>query len=150
MCAKKRPRDGERPPAAVFFAPPDRKGAHPLAHLAGFAGVLQADGYAGFNGLYERGRIIEAACWAHVRRKFFDVHAATGSIVAHEVLERIGALSDIEREIRGQPPGARRHQREERSRPKMQALRSGSKRHCGARGSIKTSSTHGQRSMMRR
>ena len=114
---------GAGPPAAVFFASPDRKGAHPLAHLTGFEGVLQADGYAGFNGLYERGRIVEAACWAHARRKFFDVHAATGSAVAHEALERIGALYDIERAIRGQPPDTRRHQRQERSRPLMQALR---------------------------
>ena len=75
--------------AAGFFASLDRKGAHPLAHLAGFEGVLQADGYAGFNGLYERGCIVEAACWAHVRRKFFDVHAATGSAVAREALERM-------------------------------------------------------------
>ena len=118
-----RPHGGARPPAAVFFASPDRKGAHPLAHLAGFEGVLQADGYAGFNGLYERGRIVEAACWAHVRRKFFDVHAATGSAVAHEALERIGALYDIERDIRGKPPDGRRNQRQEHSRPLMQALR---------------------------
>ena len=118
-----RPHGGEQPPAAVFFASPDRKGAHPLAHLTCFEGVLQADGYAGFNGLYERGRIVEAACWAHVRRKFFDVHAATGSAVAREALERIGALYDIERDIRGQPPDARRHWRQERSRPLMQALR---------------------------
>ena len=132
---------GVRPPAAVFFVSPDRKGAHPLAHLTSFEGVLQADGYAGFNGLYERGRIVEAACWAepvrgsarqsrvelqeegHVRRKFFDVHVATGSAVAREALERIGALYDIERGIRGQPPDARRHRRQERSRPLMQALR---------------------------
>jgi hypothetical protein len=72
-----RPYGGARAPAAVFFASPDRKGERPLAHLAGFAGVLQADGYAGFNGLYDTGRIVEAACWAHTRRKFFDVHAAT-------------------------------------------------------------------------
>ena len=118
-----RPHSGGRPPGAVFSASPDRKGAHPFAHLAGFKGVLQADGYAGFNGLYERGRIVEAACWAHVRRKFFDVHAATGSAVAREALERIGALYDIECDIRGQPPDARRYHRQERSRPLMQALR---------------------------
>ena len=59
-----RPHSGARPPAAVFFASPDRKGARPLAHLARFSGILQADGYAGFNGLYESGRIVEAACWA--------------------------------------------------------------------------------------
>ena len=60
----------------------------------------------------------------HVRRKFFDVHAATGSAAAREALERIGALYDIEREIRGRPPDVRRHQRQDRSLPLMQALRS--------------------------
>ena len=64
---------------------------------------MQADGYAGFNGLYE-GYLVAAACWAHTRRKFFDVHAATGSAVAHEALERIGALHDVERLIAGKPP----------------------------------------------
>ena len=60
-----RPHGGTRPPAAGYFASPDRKGAHPLAHLASFSGVLVADGFAGFNGLYGTGRIGEAACWAH-------------------------------------------------------------------------------------
>ena len=60
-----RPYRGARPPAALFFYSPDRKGEHPRAHLAGFAGVLHADGYAGFNGLFETGRVVEAACWAH-------------------------------------------------------------------------------------
>ena len=118
-----RPHGGVRPPAAVFFASPDRKGAHPLAHLAKFSGVLQADGYAGFNGLYEKGRIVEAACWAHVRRKFFDVHASTKSAVAHQALERIGALYDIERDIRGKPPDERQRQRHARSYPLAKALR---------------------------
>lgn len=118
-----RPHGGTRPPAAVFFASSDRKGVRPLAHLATFSGVLQADGYAGFNGLYVKGRITEAACWAHVRRKFFDVHAATQSAVAHEALERIGALYDIERDIRGQPPDQRRQNRQARSHPLAKALR---------------------------
>ena len=136
-----RPHGGARPPAAVFFASPDRKGAHPLAHLARFSGILQADGYAGFNGLYESGRIVEAACWAepargsarrsrvelqaqgHVRRKFFDVHAATNSAVAREALERIGTLYDVERDIRGKPPDERKRGRQSRSHPIAQALR---------------------------
>ncbi len=86
---------GVRPPAAVFLASPDRRGERPLAHRAGFKGVLHADGYAGLNRRYEggrtRGALIEAACWAHTRRKFFDVHAKTGSAIAGEALERIGA-----------------------------------------------------------
>jgi transposase len=118
-----RPYGGERPPAAVFFASPDRRGERPLTHLAHFSGVLQADGYAGFNGLYETGRIVEAACWAHTRRKFFDVHTATGSTVAHEALQRIGALYDVERAIYGKPPDERRRLRQARSRPIADALR---------------------------
>lgn len=118
-----RPYGGARPPAAVFFASPDRRGERPLAHLAAFSGVLQADGYAGFKGLYESGRIVEAACWAHARRKFFDVHSATGSAVAQEALERIGALYDIERAIHGKPPDERQRQRQARSRPIAEALK---------------------------
>jgi transposase len=118
-----RPWGGASAPAAVFFASADRKGERPLAHLAAFRGVLQADGYAGFNGLYEGGRIVEAACWAHTRRKFFDVHAATGSTVAQEALERIGALYEIERAIHGKPPDERRRQRQARSRHLTRALK---------------------------
>lgn len=118
-----RPHGGDRPPAAVFFASPDRPGERPLAHLAAFSGVLQADGYAGFNGLYESGRITEAACWAHTRRKFFDVHAATHSAVAQEALERIGTLYEVERAINGKPPDERRRQRQVRSRAIAEALK---------------------------
>ncbi len=64
------------PPGAVYFYSPDRKGEHPRGHLKGFTGVLHADGYAGFNAIFESGRVTEAACWAHVRRKFFDILAA--------------------------------------------------------------------------
>src|SRR3546814_5644929 len=79
-----RPRGETAPPAAFYAYSPDRKGEHPQAHLKGFRGVLQADGYAGFNELYapagsEGPRIHEAACWAHVRRKFFDIHASNAS-----------------------------------------------------------------------
>ena len=118
-----RPYGGKCPPAAVFFASPDRKGERPVAHLKGFSGVLQADGYAGFNGLYETGRIVEAACWAHTRRKFFDVHAATASPIAREALERIGALYEVERAIHGKPPDERRRERQARSTPIADALR---------------------------
>lgn len=113
--------------AAVFFASPDRKGERPLTHLAAFSGVLQADGYAGFNGLYEArrpgGALIEAACWAHTRRKFFDVHARTGSAVAFEALERIGAIFDVERSVSGKPPDERLRQRQARSQPLAAALK---------------------------
>jgi transposase len=114
-----RPHRGKRPPAAVFFYSPDRKAERPLAHLRDFTGVLHADGYAGFKGLYEIGRkpgpIVEAACWAHARRKFHDVHAANGSEIARQALERIGVLYAIEQEIRGQPPDERRRRRQAQS-----------------------------------
>ncbi len=74
----------------LYCYSPDRKGEHPRTHLAPFRGILQADGYAGYAGLYERG-VTEAACWAHARRKFFDVHAATKSPLALEALQRIAA-----------------------------------------------------------
>ena len=65
----------DQAPAVWFAYSPDRKGAHPQLHLQSFKGVVQADGYAGFDRLYATGTIAEAACWAHVRRKFFDLHA---------------------------------------------------------------------------
>jgi transposase len=71
-----RPAGSHDPPAVWFVYSPDRKAAHPANHLTEFRGVLQADAYAGFNRLYERGRIVEAACWAHVRRKFYDAYQA--------------------------------------------------------------------------
>ncbi len=114
-------RDG-RPPAAVYFYSPDRKGEHPAAHLNSFKGTLHADGYAGFNALFEQRSIVEAACWAHVRRKFFDVHEANGSPIAKEALDRIGALYGVEAEARGKPPDERRRLRQERSKPLLDAL----------------------------
>jgi transposase len=117
-----RPFAGARPPAALFFYSPDRKGEHPRAHLENFTGVLHADGYAGFKGLFETGRVIEAGCWAHVRRKFFDVHAATASPIAKEALDRIGQLYAVEATINGVPADHRRQQRQLRSKPIAEAL----------------------------
>ena len=110
-----RPFGGHDPPAAVFFYSRDRTGDHPQRHLQGYAGILQADAYAGFNRLYEAGRrpapLIEAACWAHARRKFFvlaDITAkARGKLpvvapLALEAVKRIDAIFDIERKINGQ------------------------------------------------
>lgn len=118
-----RPHGGHRPPAAAFFYSPDRKGVHPQSHLKNFKGVLHADGYAGFNGVFETGLVTEAACWAHVRRKFFDVHAATASPVAKEALDRIGALYGIEADIRGKPPDERRRYRGEQAMPLLMGLK---------------------------
>lgn len=117
------PHGGSRPAAAVYFYSPDRKGEHPAAHLKAFKGTLHADGYAGFNAIFEQKRIVEAACWAHVRRKFFDVHASNGSPVAKEALDRIGALYGIEAEARGRPPDERRRLRQQKSRPVLDELK---------------------------
>ena len=115
---------GDSTPAAVWFAySPDRKGEHPQSHLSNFTGTLQADAYAGFNQIYEAGRIQEAACWAHVRRKFYDLEVAHKSPVATEALERIAALYAIEKEIRGRPPDERREVRNTRSRPLLESLK---------------------------
>ena len=109
---------GSTEPAAVWFAyTPDRKGIHPQTHLANFKGILQADAFAGFNALFETGDIKEAACWAHARRKFFDLYDARPSAVTKEALDRIGALYEIEADIRGKPPDERRTIRREKSLP---------------------------------
>jgi len=117
-----RPFGGERPPAALFFYSPDRKGEHPRAHLKDFRGVIHADGYAGFNELFAGDRVTEAGCWAHVRRKFFDVHAAIGAPIAKEALDRIGQLYGVEERITGLPPDHRRRERQQRSTPIAAAL----------------------------
>jgi len=115
---------GDRAAPAVWFAySPDRKGEHPERHLREFRGTLQADAYAGFHQLYENGRIQEAACWAHVRRKFFDLQQAHASPVASAALERIAALYAIEKEIRGRPAEERQQGRNARARPLLESLR---------------------------
>ncbi len=118
------PAGGEAAPAVWFAYSADRKGEHPQRHLREFAGVLQADGYSGFSKLYDGGRVLEAACWAHVRRKFVDLHELHKSPVAAQALDRIGALYAVEKDIRGRPPDERRTVRQERSRPLLDALRS--------------------------
>jgi transposase len=117
-----RPAGDTTAPAVWFAYSEDRKGEHPKQHLSSFSGILQADGYAGFHHLYEGGRIQEAACWAHVRRKFYDIHMANGSAIAAEAIERIGLLYDIEREIRGKPADVRLEVRQARARPLIDDL----------------------------
>jgi transposase len=112
----------DAPPAVWFSYSEDRKGEHPKQHLSSFSGILQADGYAGFHHLYEGGRIVEAACWAHVRRKFYDIQLANGSAMAAEAVKRIGTLYDIEREVRGKPAALRTETRQARARPLLDEL----------------------------
>ena len=115
---------GDTAPPPVWFAySPVRKGEHPQQHLREFRGTLQADSYARFNQLYEDGRIREAACWAHVRRKFYDLTLAQHSPIAAEAVERIAVLYAIESEIRGRPPEERKQVRQARARPLVESLR---------------------------
>lgn len=122
-----RPHAGQDPPAVLYRYTPDRKGEHPQRELAGFRGHLHADGYGGFDALYEAGgngsaAVAEVACMAHVRRKFFDEHAETGSPLAAEALKRIGGLFDIERSLTGQPAEERRRVRQAKARPLLDEL----------------------------
>jgi transposase len=117
-----RPAGSQAAPAVWFAYSPDRKGEHPARHLSSYQGILQADGYAGFNQLYEKGAITEAACWAHVRRKFHDLYQAHRSPIAKEALERIAQLYGIETEIRGRSPAERRQARQARSKPLLESM----------------------------
>ena len=120
-----RPWNGSMPPAVVYLYAEDRKGEHPAAHLAGFEGILQVDGYSGFKGLLENrppGAIRLAFCWAHCRRRFYEIHQATGSPLAEEGLRQIRELYVIEAEVRGRPAEDRRATRQERSKPIVEAL----------------------------
>jgi transposase len=118
-----RPWCGPDPPAALYLFSPDRKGERPAAHLAGFRGTLQVDGYAGFERLTENGRVRLAACWAHTRRKFYEIAEASGSPIATEALARIAALYRIEAEIRGRSADVRKAERQARSRPIIEAMK---------------------------
>ncbi|END9571708.1 IS66 family transposase, partial [Escherichia coli] len=114
---------GSQMPPAVWFAySPDRKGIHPQNHLAGYSGVLQADAYGGYRALYESGRITEAACMAHARRKIHDVHARAPTDITTEALQRIGELYAIEVEVRGCSAEQRLAARKARAAPLMQSL----------------------------
>ena len=117
-----RPAGSKEPPAVLFRYSPDRRGEHPRRHLAQFKGILQADAYSGFGHLYEGGKIREAACWAHARRGFYDIHQANQSPIAAEALNRIAALYAIESEIRGRPPDDRVVIRQARAGPLLESL----------------------------
>jgi transposase len=119
---------GPGPPAAFYRYSADRKGERPREHLAGFSGVMHADAFAGYDALYraapgQPARIQHAACWAHARRKLFEVHEATKSPIAEEALRRIQALYQIEADITGRPATDRRAERQARSEPLLDDLK---------------------------
>jgi transposase len=118
-----RPAGSHDPPAVWYRYSPDRKGERPRGHLRDFCGILQADAYSGFAALYESERIREASCWAHVRRKFYDISVSDRSPIAAEAIRRIGELYAIEREIRGKPPSERATVRQQHARPQLDELR---------------------------
>ncbi|MBF0394426.1 MAG: IS66 family transposase [Alphaproteobacteria bacterium] len=129
-----RPFGGPAPPAAVFHYSRSREGEHPTRHLAGYAGILQADAYAGYTDLYDAkrrpGPITEAGCWAHSRRKFFvlaDVAKRVASAkpiapLAVEAVRRIDAVFDIERGINGLAAAERLARRRSDARPLVEDL----------------------------
>jgi transposase len=117
-----RPAGDETAPAVWFAYSEDRKGGHPRKHLKTFKGALQADAYAGFHHLYGDD-IYEAACWAHARRKFHDIHVVHASPTTTEALSRIGALYAVEDQIRGKPADLRLSIRQTRARPLLDELR---------------------------
>src|ERR1019366_2189745 len=129
-----RPWRGPGHPAAVYMYSADRKGDHPEEHLKGYGGLLQVDGYAGFNGLVTdpAGDAPQLAfCWAHTRRKFHDIFAATkhapghltrGAPLAEEAVRRIAALYAVEIDLRDQPAEDRQRVRQQQSRPLVEAM----------------------------
>ena len=123
-----RPFGGRAPPAAMFFYSRDRSGMHPAQHLAGYGGILQADAYAGFNDLYASERkpdpIVEALCWAHGRRKLFELAEVAHAPLAIEAVRRIDAIFDVERGINGLPPSQRLAVRREQVVPLVTSLES--------------------------
>lgn len=132
-----RPFGGPAPPAALYYASRDRRHEHPDRHLAGFSGILQADAYSGYNGLYDpsrrQGPITPALCWSHARRQFFELadiaanarrgrKAAAISPIALEAVKRIDALFEIERGINNVIAEERLRVRQEQSAPLVAAL----------------------------
>ena len=117
-----RPWGGSDPPGVAYLYAPDRKAEQPMRHLAGFVGVLQVDGYAGYKVLAERNAVSLAFCWAHVRRRFYELAQAGSAPIASEALTRIAELYKIDGEIRGRSAEERRAVRQARSRTTVEAL----------------------------
>ena len=110
-----RPRSS--PPCAWYQFTIDRKGEHPVSHLADYKGWVHADGYSGFNGLFGENKADEMACMAHVRRKFVDVFASQGNAIAEEAIRRTAELYAVEKEARGKLPDVRVALRQARAKP---------------------------------
>jgi transposase len=121
-----RPFGGNAAPAVIFAYSRDRGGTHPCRHLAGYAGILQADAYAGFNDLYDPARkpgpITEAACWAHGRRKLFVLADIAKAPLAVEAVRRIDAIFAVERDLNGLPAAERLAARRVRVAPLVASL----------------------------
>ncbi len=122
-----RPWGSSDPPAVVYSYAPGRGGVHAVELLDGFTGVLQVDGYAGYNALTNAARsggpVTLAYCWSHLRRKFYEVYVGGHAPIATEALARIKQLYAIEEDIRGLPPELRRAARQEQSKPIVEALK---------------------------
>ena len=123
-----RPYGDITPPAVCYFYSPDRKGERPQEHLKDYSGILHADAYAGFDKLYEKdetgkSNITEAMCWAHVRRKFYEITVASDNAnIAHHTLEEIAKLYLVEEVARGSEPDKRQKQRQLHSRKIVEDL----------------------------
>jgi len=109
-------------PAVWFAYSANRQGLHPQTHLAGFTGVLQADAYGGYDRIYTDNNVTEAACWAHARRKVYDLHVKKATPTTTEILRRIGELYGIEAQIRGQPQMERQRIRQLQAKPLLVEL----------------------------
>ena len=117
-----RPWCGQAPPCVWYQFSVDRKGEHPSSHLKGYKGVIHADGYTGFNGLFETDRASEQACMVHVRRKFVDIYESEGSAIAEEAIKRIAALYAVEKEARYKLAVERVALRQDKAKPVFNAL----------------------------
>ncbi|MFG1185983.1 MULTISPECIES: IS66 family transposase [Xanthobacter] len=117
-----RPWGGTDPPAVAYVYAPDRKGERPVAHLDGFSGILQVDGYGGYKALAGRNAVSLAFCWAHVRRRFYELAQSGPAPIASEALQRIAELYHVEVGISGRTSDERRATRQEKSKPIIEAL----------------------------
>ena len=123
-----RPFGGTDPPGVVFRYAPGRGGMHAEEMLVGFDGVLQVDGFAGYNRLQRAGRqggsaLRLAYCWSHGRREVIKAITEAGSPVGDEILQRIAGLYVIEKQIRGTSPEQRRADRQQRAKLRLRRNR---------------------------